>query len=969
MSRISEDISNFAKFAAYAYVYKTSKLEELFISGDWHFDHELTSLLDNGSLGFVMVNDVTKQVVYSLRGTDILYYPDVLHDVKIYFTNNPINDIIYSDILNQIIRRYYQQRKDKYKIYFASHSLGASKQFDLISKKFPDTDEYYLKFIKDIYFYNIGKKPFGTVSGQKLEESLHQERFIFPFMVDRKIKPEDIKPHIRLIRIEGDLVSTGSFYDFSHTIATIYNIPSVYSVYGIPTSIRHSIYEFINEFRNQGAEDLIITSKIENMTSEQLQNQYNELIKIKADSERQIISEKSKAIKDLELIKHEEKIINDINIKLKQIDQLLMSKNQNLKQRLAELDNEIFKSYLQRKETHLDIIKNNPSPKMLKESQDRLKKIEEELSTKPESMLFLPEQRAEYLNLLKILNVPKSHKIVPLSKDYPPKKSLSSLSQRNAELQKYFKSQEQYTGQKVDTPKPDIQLSDPAKNQRLNELKEIIEGNYLDKQEELISIYDLLKDNIKNKKQQEDIADQLDNLGDDYLYRPANLLLDANLKKEYFELTKEQGKQPSREFVKQLPAGESRISSIQDILRGKRGGESSLMGKQLLPMEQDILNSKAQMRKAVKSPQQFRDTNVIRNELNAINEQLKEFNKILFTPQNYNKEYDKEYKQHQKLTYQKFALEDELNKSASYHVEQTVKEIEERRAREQRMKAGINLINNISPTQQEMESISKQFNDKVNQLKAEGREYIIQPHVPQVGNFAPANQYFRPVSDTSIPTTGTYGMQAGIRPISSASTIMSPFPADMSPLPPPIFGAPPPMSFPPIPLVGGINNIGANNNNQNNMGANNIMADSYGRKRFEDIDRISKKRTTKTETVTREGRVGGAPVTETVKTITETARPFDDKIPVKFDKVSKAPIKKTIGKNLPDTKIKAPPEAKEAVIKDTKPKKLKAPKEHPSKTLEAPTEKKNFKRLTAPQKLKVDKEKTESFKVENNNVQ
>ncbi|MFW9950887.1 MAG: hypothetical protein ACFFKA_12280, partial [Candidatus Thorarchaeota archaeon] len=149
---------------------------------------------------------------------------------------------------------------------------------------------------------------------------------------------------------------------------------------------------------------------------------------------------------------------------------------------------------------------------------------------------------------------------------------------------------------------------------------------------------------------------------------------------------------------------------------------------------------------------------------------------------------------------------------------------------------------------------------------------------------------------------------------------------------------------------------------------NDIMEDR--RKRFENISRFSKAPIIKKEKIKRtlpDGRI----VEQEIETTTQVTK-LDDKIPVKFDKTPQKVVNTDIGKKMPDTKIKlgkANKQIKEVISKETeKPAKLKALPDQKLKTLKQPKEPKQMKRLTAPQKIMVPKEKEEMYEIKNSNL-
>jgi hypothetical protein len=351
--RVPEDISKFAKFADYAYTFTTNNQDDSFIGPEWHLDNTLTSMLNVNNEGFVMVNDIAGIVVYSLKGTNVLYVYDLIHDSKIALWDNaPVDVQRYETVLYEIINKYKKGgsgKKIKYDIYLSSHSLGASKQYLLLNKISPD-GEFYASYLKGVYFYNIGKQPIPPKNKDKLTlrdveelgytmQQYYESSVSDIYKLDICIKDpklcEKLKNIVKLVRIKGDLVSRGSYYDNSQQISTIIDVPSAYYF-----SLKHSVGEFINEFREQGAEEIQATRDIEFMNKEELYEHYMTLTFRKQDSQRQIDDEKTNQFKNMELIKREQNIIDSINIELQKTAQLIMSKqNTYLKEKdIKELD-------------------------------------------------------------------------------------------------------------------------------------------------------------------------------------------------------------------------------------------------------------------------------------------------------------------------------------------------------------------------------------------------------------------------------------------------------------------------------------------------------------------------------------------------------------------------------------------------------------------------------------------------------
>jgi hypothetical protein len=327
MSRVPEDISKFAKFANYAYEFTSRDKDDFFINDPWHLDRELTSLLDVNNEGFVMVNDDSGQVVFSLKGTELTYRYARYDDYKIFFTNDPFERARYQNVLYQIIKKYRQgksKNKVNYDIILTGHSLGASKLYQLLDKQTPDGD-YFAKYISDAYLYNIGKSPIGKAQSAIIEEGYKPEDYydtLFNFEMCTKDPKlcERLKKHVRLIRIKGDIVSAGSYYINANRISTIIPIQSAYYL-----STGHSITEFINEYREQYAEQLEKELDIDKMTFNEKYERYLQLSQQNLDSERQLLDQSTNPIKDIQLIEHEQKIIKDNNIIIQALANSLMS--------------------------------------------------------------------------------------------------------------------------------------------------------------------------------------------------------------------------------------------------------------------------------------------------------------------------------------------------------------------------------------------------------------------------------------------------------------------------------------------------------------------------------------------------------------------------------------------------------------------------------------------------------------------
>jgi hypothetical protein len=278
MSTIDKGLSFFAKFAGYVYEFTTKPKESYFIYNDWFIDRQITDLLINNE-GFVMYNNVTREVVFSLKGTNILDKYDLIHDASIFFTGSPVDIMRYELVLETIINKYKdKQRKINYKIFMSSHSLGASKQYELLTKKRPN-GEYFLEYIGAVYFYNIGITSLTNIPSSLLLGFIGKDTFNFKICIEKPELCQKMKSKIRLVRIQGDLVSAGVYYTRSDSIATIIDVPSAWTI-----SSRHSIEEFINEFRIKGLE-LEKTLDIDKMSKSEKINYRETLEKIIRNTE------------------------------------------------------------------------------------------------------------------------------------------------------------------------------------------------------------------------------------------------------------------------------------------------------------------------------------------------------------------------------------------------------------------------------------------------------------------------------------------------------------------------------------------------------------------------------------------------------------------------------------------------------------------------------------------------------------
>ena len=132
--KVWEYYANFP-FDVYNNWYGKKTMIPKYVPQGFLYDHEISDQ-DN----VVYVNEQLKQVVWSVRGTDLSNNKDVWNDIKIVFGGT--DHFVQSPYYHKWLHILYKYRvnisnlKKQYKIIFSSHSLGASVQQGLILHTF-----------------------------------------------------------------------------------------------------------------------------------------------------------------------------------------------------------------------------------------------------------------------------------------------------------------------------------------------------------------------------------------------------------------------------------------------------------------------------------------------------------------------------------------------------------------------------------------------------------------------------------------------------------------------------------------------------------------------------------------------------------------------------------------------------------------------------------------------------------------
>lgn len=195
--------------------YKNPNLSNEYLPNSWLVYHSLSNKDQT-----VYYSDILKQVVWTVRGTDIKNVKDMLYNLFIVSEKEQLSVLKnYIDVMVEINNIFRINKK--YKIICASHSAGAQIQLYIVNHSKTVYDSIYKLFL-----YNVGSSPLSKIKGifslDKIVNYLFSEE-----------EKEIFRKKINILLVEGDIISENVNKKIGNVIYIKQKVPEIeYKLFG-----------------------------------------------------------------------------------------------------------------------------------------------------------------------------------------------------------------------------------------------------------------------------------------------------------------------------------------------------------------------------------------------------------------------------------------------------------------------------------------------------------------------------------------------------------------------------------------------------------------------------------------------------------------------------------------------------------------------------------------------------------------
>ena len=199
-------MNRYARLAEFAYAYAKNKL---YTNIDGFVVYP--DLSDSNSV--VLINQEERELVLSIRGTDIRNKHDLVNDF--YVMNNALSETQrYRSILNKTQELIQYKMQNSYKLILTGHSLGASLCLAIAQSKI--NDRYILEDIDGMYLFNTGFSLYHFTEALKNKIKCKILNNSKTCKLDKLIKQK-----IHIYSVLGDPISNLSFIHGGHIVRPI----------------------------------------------------------------------------------------------------------------------------------------------------------------------------------------------------------------------------------------------------------------------------------------------------------------------------------------------------------------------------------------------------------------------------------------------------------------------------------------------------------------------------------------------------------------------------------------------------------------------------------------------------------------------------------------------------------------------------------------------------------------------------